>query len=945
LIKVNIMKTRVLSVGCWIPTLAVLMALGMMVAPKSSSVVVDAFILPSSLPTTSTSIATTVITTTRLYETTGNNEQGSQSKKSYKKKSPKKITIADLRKELLKNPQQMEAPQKQKARRTRRRSEQPQQTYTYAAQRKNETPTKKDPLGGDGDEIEESSSSSASTAPGVGSSRRDEFMPLVQARELGLVNAAMQHCDPLVDGAEPRILGRVRVGESGSEEYAYVINKPAGWSIIGSAKSGGGPKQASTSSSTSSDESSSTKPKPKASTKQRIKIKSKSGKGKDEFLEFDEADVLALLTPEERAEWEEQGELEFQGPAYEDDVQDPAAVDIPGWYEVAQMSSEERDEACIEDEDFDPEDIPDFNEADILALMSPEEIEDYEQEKIASKLQQNISKQSGVKSKKNKCNNPLQRYLDMPRDEMDPNMLENLKRIERRLEQQSRKASFSTAARPSVVSWLKELKASEGTPIRGGKFWTAVAGATEVDDSGAVVLCPKAQTENLFVDAAEYVTVVGNGEFLAPPPKRKESTVDIPTDLMEMDIVSKVRKGRDGDTCQTVRVIISETASSCASIIPHVQAQFADGIRGDPAANPFDRRAPRRLIHCQSLTVSSLSYDEDVQAELEDLPDDIAILAERLNRHKYAKGSFLGRSGIRKNPLTNTYREINGAADGFPGWTVDRYADWLFVQHDPKEYRGPLPSIHDGSTTGVYYLSANPDRGSMGSDSSIRPTLLEGKAAPDIVPILENGVTYHVSLDKDLSTGMFLDQRPQRAWLTRNCHEDTHVLNCFAHCGAFSVAAAAAGASTVSLDLNKKWLERVQPQLEANDIVFDERHDCIFGDCFEWLQKLSKRGEKFDIVILDPPSSSVGKKKRRWSVKNDMDELVALAAPLVKEGGLLWTTTNSAGLSPIKFARLCKRGLESVGLENAKLERIQPMPVDFPSIGAQPVKNLVWRIP
>ena len=76
-----------------------------------------------------------------------------------------------------------------------------------------------------------------------------------------------------------------------------------------------------------------------------------------------------------------------------------------------------------------------------------------------------------------------------------------------------------------------------------------------------------------------------------------------------------------------------------------------------------------------------------------------------------------------------------------------------------------------------------------------------------------------------------------------------------------------------------------------------------------------------------------------------MDELVALAAPLVKKGGLLWTTTNSNSISPIKFAKLCVKGFESVGLKNAKLERVQPMPLDFPSIGPQPVKNLVWRLP
>merc|ERR1711935_188504 len=134
-------------------------------------------------------------------------------------------------------------------------------------------------------------------------------------------------------------------------------------------------------------------------------------------------------------------------------------------------------------------------------------------------------------------------------------------------------------------------------------------------------------------------------------------------------------------------------------------------------------------------------------------------------------------------------------------------------------------------------------------------------------------------------------------------------------------------------------LDRVPPQLEANGIPFDDRHDCIFGDCFDWLAKLAKRGEKFDIVILDPPSSSVGKKKKRWSVKNDYHELVALAAPLVKKGGMLWTTTNSANLPPIKFARSCKRGFDDVGV-SAKLERIQPMPLDFPTIGPQDVKNI-----
>jgi 23S rRNA G2069 N7-methylase RlmK/C1962 C5-methylase RlmI len=99
------------------------------------------------------------------------------------------------------------------------------------------------------------------------------------------------------------------------------------------------------------------------------------------------------------------------------------------------------------------------------------------------------------------------------------------------------------------------------------------------------------------------------------------------------------------------------------------------------------------------------------------------------------------------------------------------------------------------------------------------------------------------------------------------------------------------------------------------------------------------------MVILDPPSTSVGKKKKRWSVKSDMAELVTLAAPLVKSGGLLFTTTNSASLRSEKFVNMCKKGLMDAGIPNARLERVSPMPSDFTSIGSQPVKNLVWRIP
>ena len=264
-------------------------------------------------------------------------------------------------------------------------------------------------------------------------------------------------------------------------------------------------------------------------------------------------------------------------------------------------------------------------------------------------------------------------------------------------------------------------------------------------------------------------------------------------------------------------------------------------------ADSLDRRSPRRMVHCTSLSASSSSSSGDASKSDDavvptSLPDDIASYANRRDGSSFSSGDFLGRrNGLGRNALTTAYREVNGASDGHPGWIVDRYGKWLFVQHhhDGEEglnslaasSKGPLPSLHDGYTAGVYYLPTWADRSVMGSER-MKPTLLEGKAAPEYIPIVENGVQYLVNLGDSFSTGIFLDQRLQRAYLAGVCNSNTRVLNCFAHTGAFSVAAATAGARTVSLDLEKKWLDRIRPQLEANGIVeWEGRHDCLFGDC------------------------------------------------------------------------------------------------------------------
>ena len=776
----------------------------------------------------------------------GNNTQRQNPNKRSKKSSGDgggggggTVTLKELMQEMQSNPDAFgigtEQPKKSAQKRTRKRVAEPKQRYVYAAQRR------KMAMNGESapKAKTESNNDKESGGPGI-PNKVDEFSPLVQARKLGLVNPSSQHCDTRVEAVEPEIVATIQIAEgSTSASFAYIIEKPVGWSILGGGNNSNKKKNNDKNSEKDNDESSTVMDGMTEDIEMDVAVDTSTditnNEGADalanpfELDPFSDADILAAMTPEEQQEYlQEIASGAFGNGGADDEGLYSAGLfneDLTDYDELlALMSPEERQLYLEESKGADTgkkghkssaafaggrdmDDVPDFGEDDLLAAMTPEEIEEFNAEGGFQSMEP-------LKQRKKKSN----------KNTSTPASTENA--VPTKPKPTNPKASFGEYSRPSIVSWLKDHKAEEGTPIRGGKFWTALAGATGVDDSGLVLLCPKEKISTVHVDFCKYVAVLGNGEFLAPKPKALE---DVPRDSIQMEILSKLRKGRLGDNVLTIGMAIVDMASNCNHVVQACQNQLQEGVRGDPSGNPFDRRAPRRLVHCDAMSVSSLGFDDDAEAESEFLPDDIAILADRRNNHDYVDGSFLGRAELNDNPYTTAYREMNGAADGFVGWTVDRYDQWLLVQHDDRHPKGPVPSIHDGNTAGVYYLPANPNRGAMGRND-VRPVLSEGKEAPEMVPVQENGVTYLVSLDQDLSTGIFLDQRPQRAWLTRNCNEQTRVLNCFAHCGAFSVAAASAGAATVSLDLSKKWLDRIEPQMELNGVDF-ANHDCIYGDC------------------------------------------------------------------------------------------------------------------
>lgn len=444
---------------------------------------------------------------------------------------------------------------------------------------------------------------------GMEQNQTDTNEAVIKARQLGLISAN-QDCGVLPGSEEPAVLDQIRVSdEKGSGAFAYILYKPAGWAVLGK---------------TVSQKKKKLKESPEPKQKADIEQTASGQRGKAKS---------SLLSPES----------------------------IPGWNDIALMSAEERQMAEIDDDDFDPNDdiISELDESKLLEALTPEEI---------AELGLDVSSQSSSGTPDDETDSAISKYQSESQNELSDTTKQNIKRIEKRLAENSDEASFAVRTRPSIVSWLKNMKAEEGVPIRGGKFWKPVAGATEVDDSGIVLLCPKASVDEIFVDRATYTAVLGNGKNM----DLKSIKQEFDPETIDSELVGRVRRGRGDDPVQLIGVGVTASISTCSSIVSYIQSKFEDGIRGDPNANPLDRRAQRRLIHCSSLEVSSLAFDENTAVDDEDiLPDDIAVYTRKPRETRasalFSDGSFVGRAELQKNEVTNAYREINGAADGYPG--------------------------------------------------------------------------------------------------------------------------------------------------------------------------------------------------------------------------------------------------------------------------------------
>ncbi len=289
---------------------------------------------------------------------------------------------------------------------------------------------------------------------------------------------------------------------------------------------------------------------------------------------------------------------------------------------------------------------------------------------------------------------------------------------------------------------------------------------------------------------------------------------------------------------------------------------------------------------------------------------------------------------------TSVMRLAHEEGDSLPGLAIDFYAGFAVASFSGDVFHGGesearrarvLDAIASFGFDGVY-AKVRPKQ-SSNVDAAAREALApstpsRGAAAPSELVVHEEGIPYFVRLGDGLATGFYADQRKNRVRV-RAASKGARVLNLFSYTCAFSVAAALGGAArTVSVDASASFLERGQKNMTGAGIDL-AHHEFVAMDARAWLERAARKDqERFDLVILDPPSFGTAG-GRRFSIATDLGPLCTLAIRTLSPRGKMLVSMNHRKTSQDDFRHLVKRAAREAGRDDLS-PRDLPPPLDFP---------------
>ncbi len=206
------------------------------------------------------------------------------------------------------------------------------------------------------------------------------------------------------------------------------------------------------------------------------------------------------------------------------------------------------------------------------------------------------------------------------------------------------------------------------------------------------------------------------------------------------------------------------------------------------------------------------------------------------------------------------------------------------------------------------------------------PRLMCGKPAENPQTIAtERRLKFGIDFAAGFSVGLFPDQRENRSFVRQLAPK--RLLNCFAYTCSFSVSAACVGATTLNIDLSKKSLTRGYENFALNSLS-TAGHRFIVDDVAAVLPRLARKGEKFDVIILDPPTFSRSPGGKTFHVENDFEKLLVDSLELTERNSHVLVSTNCSKLREHALEVMARYGLKAARRAGT-FHRAPPLP-DFP---------------
>ncbi|WP_321952634.1 class I SAM-dependent rRNA methyltransferase [Paraburkholderia bannensis] len=381
---------------------------------------------------------------------------------------------------------------------------------------------------------------------------------------------------------------------------------------------------------------------------------------------------------------------------------------------------------------------------------------------------------------------------------------------------------------------------------------------------------------------------------------------------------------------------------------PWVYANAIERVDGKPASGAtvivraHDGRFLARAAYSPHSQIRARVWSFD-----ENEPIDHAFFKRRVQRALAHRQTMVHNTGA--------VRLIFGEADGLPGLIVDWYTE------DAQHPRGQLvcqfmaagvEAWKEAIVNALTQATGCPNVYER-SDVSIREKegleqmtgLLAGDEPPETIIASENGVRYHVDVRKGHKTGFYVDQRDNRA-LVQTYAEGRDVLNCFCYTGGFSLAAMKGGAKrVVSIDSSGEALNTAQKNVQANG--FDaERATWLDADAFKTLRRLHEEGERFDLVVLDPPKFAASREHVDRAARAYKD-INLTGFKLLRPGGLLFTYSCSGAIDAELFQKIVAGAAADAKVDARIIKRLGAG-VDHPLLTAFPegeyLKGLLLQI-